>query len=144
DEQITNFIQQIHLANALKLPLIIHAKNTNKLVMEIIKKYKPLYGFVFHCFQPDLTILDDIIDLGGYVSVAKPITRPTANKSLQVIKIIPRDRLLIELDYPYLSDNPTLDGKNVFNVIKGIWNIPKSELEEQLDSNAKTLFKRLK
>ena len=72
DQQITKFLESIVLANKLKLPLIIHANTAkganvyaNRVCLEIIKKYKPQYGFIFHCFQPDLEILTEIINLGG-------------------------------------------------------------------------------
>lgn len=144
DNQIPNFIRQIELANDLQLPLVIHSKGENRRVIEILKRWTPLYGFVVHCFQPNLKTLEDIVKLGGYISVATPIIKSTANKSLKVIKAVPKDRLLIELDYPYLSDNPSEDGKQVFNKIKELWNMSKPELEAILDTNAKQLFKKLK
>lgn len=143
ESQKRKFIRMIYIANELKLPIIIHSKNSNSECIEIIKKHKPLYGFVFHCFQPDLEILKQIILLDGYISVASPITRPTANKSLEVIKIIPIEKLLIELDFPYMSQNPTYDGKKVFNKIKEIKGISSLDLENILDCNAKKLFKKM-
>lgn len=141
--QEKKFISQIELANFLKLPIIIHANNTNYQVMDIIKKYTPYYGFVFHCFQPDLKVADEIIKLGGYISVGTNITRPTADKSLKVISFIPIERLLIELDYPYMSQNGEIDGRNVFKRIQSILNIDIYTLKSQLDSNAQRLFKKL-
>ena len=87
--------------------------------------------------------MEEIIGIGGYISVATPITRPTAKKSLEVIKNIPLENLLIELDYPYMSDNPEIDGKNVFNKIKELRHLKYNDLEDILDSNAKRLFKKL-
>lgn len=143
NRQMHKFIESIKLANYLGLPIIIHANGTNRLVIKVLKEYTPQYGFVFHCFQPDIEILCEIIELGGYISVATPIIRPTAKKSLEVIKIIPIGRLLIELDYPYMSTNPTVDGIAVFNRIRELRGVSKRNLETTLDSNARTLFKRL-
>lgn len=141
--QKQKFISQIELANFLQLPIVIHSNNANNQVMDIIKQYRPNYGFVFHCFQPDIEIAKQIITLGGYVSFATMITKPTAKKSLEVLSFIPIENLLIELDYPYLSQNAQLDGRNVFNKVRDIRGMGFKELENQIDSNAKRLFKKL-
>ncbi len=142
-KQTYKFIQMIEFANSLKLPVIIHARGTNQEVIDILQSHMPQYGFVFHCFQPNIEIARQIIKLGGYISVASPITKPTASKSLQVISEIPIEHLLIELDYPYMSQTPVIDGKNTFNKIREIKNMTKSDLEQQLDGNAKRLFRKL-
>lgn len=143
ENQEEKMIKTINLANDLKLPIIIHANNTNREVMSIIKQNFPEYGFVFHCFQPDLEVMEQIMEMNGYISVGTPITRKTAKKSLEVIKTIDINHLLIELDCPYMSSNFEIDGKKVFNKIKEILNIPHQELEDILDSNAKRLFKKI-
>lgn len=142
-EQEQKLIKTIELGNILDLPVIIHANGTNREVMDIIKKHIPKSGFVFHCFQPDLKILEEIVEMNGYISVGTPITRPTAKKSLEVIKTIPIENLLIELDYPYMSKQSDIDGKNVFNKIKLIRGYSHIELATILDENAKRLFKKL-
>lgn len=141
--QREKFIKQIELANFLELPIIIHSKNSNEKVLKIIKDIYPQYGFVFHCFQPDIDIAKEIIKLGGYLSFATPITRINAKRSLEVIKLTPIENILIELDYPYMSMDPINDGKHVFNRIKELKGYSYDILEKQLDENAKRLFRKL-
>lgn len=149
--QINKFIESIRLSNKLKLPLIIHSNTTkgsreyaNKICIEIIKKYKPLYGFIFHFFQPDLEILEEIIKLGGYISVGSNITRPIASKSLEVVRRVPIDKLIIETDYPFLTSNPNRTGKETFNKICELKNKEKVLMKQILNSNAEKLFYKLK
>ena len=86
------------------MPVVIHANNTNKLIIEIFKKYvKPKYGCVFHCFQPDIDDLKYLIENGYYISFAGRITYKTAKKSIEVAKIVPNDLFLVETDSPYIS-----------------------------------------
>lgn len=150
-KQIDKFIDSIRLANKLKLPLIIHSNTTkdsreyaNKICIEIIKKYKPLYGFIFHFFQPDLEILEEIIKLGGYISVGSNITRPRASKSLEVVKNVPIDKLIIETDYPFLTSNPNKTGRETFDKICELKNKEKVFMKRILNSNAESLFYKLK
>ncbi len=144
DIQKKKFIESIELANFLHLPIIIHSNNTNKLVLDILKHHPTHYGFVFHCFQPNLDDAREIIKRDGFISVGTPITRPTAKKSLEIVKNIPLDNLLIETDYPYMSDFPRIDGKLIFKRIQELRNLEFDELELALDNNAKRLFYKLK
>lgn len=151
NKQIEKFVNSIKLANKLRLPVIIHANTTkdseiyaNKLCLEIIKKHKPIYGFIFHCFQPDLEILKEIIELGGYISVGSKITQANAKKSLEVVKTIPINKLIIETDYSFLTTEPNKTGRETFNKICELRNIKKSLMAEQLNNNAKRLFYKLK
>lgn len=150
-EQIDKFIDSIRLANKLKLPLIIHSNTTkgsreyaNKICIEIIKKYKPLYGFIFHFFQPDLEILKEIIKLDGYISVGSNITRTRASKSLEVVKNVPIDKLIIETDYPFLTSNLYKTGRETFGKICELKNKEKIIMKKILNSNAEKLFYNLK
>lgn len=148
--QIEKFLDSIALANKLKLPIIIHANTTkgvdvyaNKLCLEIIKKYKPLYGFIFHCFQPDLDILKEIINLGGYISVGGNITKPNARKSLEVVRTIPIEHLIIETDYSFLTDTPNIIGRATFDKICELRNTEKLIMMKTLNDNATRLFPKL-
>lgn len=109
EPQKRKFIESIELANYLRLPIIIHANNTNELVINLLNDHPPHYGFVFHCFQPDLLILEKIQKKDGYISVGIPITKKTAKKSLEVVKSVSLDHLLIETDYPFMSRYPTTE-----------------------------------
>ena len=148
--QIRKLIESITLANKLHLPIIIHANttkdatlNANQLCIEILKSCTPEYGFVFHCFQPDLDALNEIINMGGYISLASKITQANAKKSLEVIKETPVNKLLIETDYPFLADNPNEKGKATFDKMCELKQKEKSPMMHQLNDNAKRLFKKL-
>lgn len=143
ETQTKKFIETIQLANYLELPVIVHANKMNKEALEIIKKYSPKNSFVFHCFEPNLEILKEIIKLNGFISVGTPITKSNAKRSLEIIKEVDINNLLIELDYPYMIMDKDKDGINVFNRIKSIRNLSHNELENILDNNARRLFKKL-
>ena len=148
---ICNLINSIYLANKLKLPLIIHANttkgsdiNANKMVVEVLKRNTPKYGFVFHSFQPDLDVIVDILILGGYIGIGPMILKKNAKKSLEIVKNIDINRLLIETDYSYLTQNHDVDGVSIFNKICDLRNADKDIMSKQLDENAKRLFYKLK
>lgn len=83
-------IEQISIANSLNLPVIIHANNTNKLIIEIFENYiKPKEGCVFHCFQPDMDDLDYLVKNNYYISFAGKITYKMLRNLLKLRKEFP-------------------------------------------------------
>lgn len=150
--QIKALIKQICIANELELPVIIHANNANKDVIEVFEKYvKPRYGCVFHCFQPEFDVLDYLIDNNYYASFAGKITYLNAKKSIEVLKNIPNELFLVETDSPHLSPEPVRNeinqSKNLGYIIEKVANVKNmsyEEVEEISSANTKRLFKKMK
>ena len=144
-------IEQISIANALNLPVIIHANNSNKLVIEIFERYiKPKEGCVFHCFQPDIDDLNYLIRNNYYISFAGRITYKNAKKSVEVAKSVPNDLFLVETDSPYISPEPVRNLVNQSSNIKYIIeklalikDMGYLEIEEITTENTKRLFKKI-
>ena len=144
-------IEQISIANALNLPVIIHANNSNKLVIEIFERYiKPKEGCVFHCFQPDIDDLNYLVKNNYYISFAGRITYKNAKKSLEVAKSVPNDLFLVETDSPYISPEPVRNLVNQSSNIKYIIeklalikDMSYLEIEEITTENTKRLFKKI-
>lgn len=145
-------IEQISIANSLNLPVIIHANNSNKLVIEIFERYiKPREGCVFHCFQPDIDDLNYLIRNNYYISFAGRITYKNAKKSIEVANSVPNDLFLVETDSPYISPEPVRNLVNQSSNIKYIIeklalikDMSYLEIEEITTENTKRLFKKMK
>ena len=144
-------IEQITIANSLNLPVIIHANNSNKLVIEIFERYiKPKEGCVFHCFQPDIDDLNYLIRNNYYISFAGRITYKNAKKSIEVANSVPNDLFLVETDSPYISPEPVRNLVNQSSNIKYIIeklalikDMGYLEIEEITTENTKRLFKKI-
>ena len=144
-------IEQISIANSLNLPVIIHANNSNKLVIEIFERYiKPKEGCVFHCFQPDMDDLNYLIRNNYYSSFAGRITYKNAKKSIEVANSVPNDLFLVETDSPYISPEPVRNLVNQSSNIKYIIeklalikDMSYLEIEEITTENTKRLFKKI-
>ena len=144
-------IKQILIANELKLPVIIHSKNSNEEIINIFKNIiKPKYGCVFHCFQPDLEIMKYLVDNGYYISFAGPITYKTAKKSLEIVRQIPNEMFLVETDSPYMTPEPYREEINnsdnliyIISKIAEIKNMSANEITKITTQNTKRLFKKM-
>lgn len=145
-------IKQIHIANELKLPVIIHSNNSNYEIIDVFEHFvKPKYGCVFHCFQPNIDVLKYIIDNGFFVSFAGKITYKNAKKSIEIIQKVPNNNFLIETDSPYLSPEPLRnqinESSNIKYIIKRISEIKgisEEDIEKITTNNIKTLFKKMR
>ena len=151
-EQKRALIRQIMIANEFRLPVVIHANNTNSEVREIFEKYvKPQYGCVFHCFQPDIEMLNYLVENGYYISFAGRITYKNAKKSIEVAKQVPKELYLVETDSPFISPEPVREeqnkSSNIEYIIKKLAEVRETSEEEvrrETRENAKTLFKKMR
>jgi TatD DNase family protein len=103
-DQVALFEMQIKLVIKHKLPIIIHNRNGDKYILELLEKYKNsgLFG-VNHCFVSSWKTAKKILDLGFYISFSGVITYPSGKNILEVVEKVPMDRFLVETDAPYLA-----------------------------------------
>lgn len=105
NEQITLFRQHIELALALNKPLIIHNREADERVREIIEEYPGLTKAVMHCFSTDHNMAAWAVERGFYLSFTGNITY--GNKKIK--KAIERtqiERIMVETDAPYNIPEP--------------------------------------
>jgi len=101
------FEMHLQLANELRLPLIVHARDKTEEayweILHIIKNnYQQQKAFVLHCISGPISYIKQALDLGAYIGVAANVTYKKANDIREIVKYVPQDRLLIETDAPYL------------------------------------------
>lgn len=109
--QTMYFKKQLDLSLELKLPVIIHMRDSAKEIYDVLKNYKNLQG-VMHCFSEDITWANKFIDLGFYIGIGGPVTYKNNEKTKIVAKEIPIDRLLVETDSPFLAPIPKRGKRN--------------------------------
>ncbi len=113
DVQKRRFIEQIDLARQLKLPVIVHDREAHGDVMEIFKKsgIKEVGG-VLHSFSGSAEMAMECIRLGLHISISGPVTFKNARKTVEAVREVPLEMLLIETDSPYLTPVPHRGKRN--------------------------------
>ena len=104
ERQIKLFEEQLELAEALGLPVIIHSRDAFGDTMEILRKYRP--KGVMHCFSGSPEIAAEVISLGMYISFTGVLTFKNAKKALRTLEEVPMERLMLETDCPYMAPEP--------------------------------------
>lgn len=142
------FRAQLQMAKTLKLPVIIHDRDANQEVFDILREEEMFEtGVLLHCYSGSAELARQYVKLGAYISIAGPVTFKNARKLLEVVEMVPLDRLLIETDSPYLTPHPYRGKRNesahvehVAAKIAEIKNISYETVSEQTCINAKRYF----
>ncbi len=143
------FAKQIALARELRLPIIIHDRESHKDILDIIKSENAReVGGVFHCFSGSKEMAREVLNLGFKIGIGGALTFKNAKKPIEVVEYVPLDLLLVETDCPYMSPVPFRGKRNWSGLIKyvlekvsEIKQIEYSLAESQTGINAINLFK---
>lgn len=114
DMQKGFFGDQIAIANELSLPLVLHLREAYQDANEILDKNidKLNNGVLLHCYSGSMELARDYYNkFGCYYSFGGAITFNKNNKK-SVLEVIPKDRLLLETDCPYMTPVPFRGERN--------------------------------
>ncbi|HHU37326.1 MAG TPA: TatD family hydrolase [Treponema sp.] len=103
------FSQQLDMAHKYNLPVIVHSREAFEPTYSIVKNQNAQNG-VIHCFSYEIPEARAFLDQGWYISFPGNITwgkKPVQNERIQsLLSFVPKDRLLLETDAPYLTPAP--------------------------------------
>lgn len=107
------FRRQIHLAKSVGMPIIIHNREADEDVVEILREeHAAEVGGIMHCFSGDWETAQACLDMNFYISLGGPVTFKNAKLPKEIAVKVPSDRLLVETDCPYLSPEPYRGKRN--------------------------------
>lgn len=104
ESQRALFEAQLQLAQQVNLPVIIHSRDACADTMELLHKYNP--RGVVHCFSGSAETAKEVVNMGMYVGFTGVVTFPNARKTLEAVRAVPMERLLLETDCPYMAPVP--------------------------------------
>ena len=106
--QKKSFIEHISAASQLNIPIIVHSRNAEIDIYEILKSESKNSNLkvLIHCFTGSKDFAKKLIDLNFYISVSGIITFKKSNELVDTVSSIPIENLLVETDSPYLAPLP--------------------------------------
>lgn len=110
EKQKEIFEKQCIFAKKIDKPVIIHSREAIQDTYDILKR-TGVRG-VIHCYSDSKEMAKELVKLGFYISISGTCTFKNAKEPLEVIKAIPKDKLLIETDSPYLTPTPHRGERN--------------------------------
>jgi TatD DNase family protein len=102
DLQRAAFRSQLALAREMALPIVIHSRAAEEETVALIAESGVTRG-VLHSFSGPLAVAERALALGLHISLTGPVSYPKAEHQRDLARQIPRDRLLLETDCPYLA-----------------------------------------
>ena len=141
------FVAQIEFAKKHKKPLIVHIRNASHDAKMVLLEHNAVeVGGVLHCFNAD----DELLSLANenfYFGIGGVLTFKNAKKLVNILPRIPKEKLIIETDGPYLTPTPHRGERNeplyttlVAQKMSEILEIPEEEVRTLTTKNAIKLF----
>lgn len=147
ERQIKLFEAQIKAAQNRDLPIIVHSRQAWKETLKVIKNAAQKRG-VFHSwtYPPEIT-REALKETDFYFAFNGIITFKNAFELIDSVKMVPKERMLIETDCPFLAPVPHRGLRNepgfvklVASTIAELKNLTNEEVAQTTTHNAETLF----
>ncbi len=153
EDQQNSFRKHIRAGIETDLPLIVHARDADDDIMQIIREEnvnagKKVQG-VMHCFSSGPGLAKSALEEGFYISFSGIVTFKKSTELQDIAKTVPLDRILVETDAPFLAPEPYRGKTNepafvshTGKFLAELLNIEESILAQKTKQNFFTLFNR--
>lgn len=99
------FARHLEMAEAAGLPVVVHTRDAVADTRDLLRGHPDVQG-VLHCFTETWELASAALDLGYYISISGIVTFRNGGNVREVAAKVPRDRLLVETDCPWLAPVP--------------------------------------
>jgi TatD DNase family protein len=148
-EQEAAFRRSIRMAGGASKPLVVHVREADEACARVLREEGvPAAGGVIHCFTGDAAAARAYLDLGLLISVAGVVTFRTADAIRDAVRLVPRDRLLVETDCPFLAPVPYRGRRNepayvvkTAEKVAELWGASLDDVAQATTANVKRLFR---
>jgi TatD DNase family protein len=147
DRQLLLFQLQLALARHLALPVVIHTRDADRSMIEVLQSSDFPRGGIIHCFSGSWELAKAALDRGLHISFAGTITFKKNAELRDILARIPENRLLLETDSPYLAPvpyrgktNTPLYMRHIYQTAAQVRSTSMQELADQIEQNFITLL----
>lgn len=144
--QMRVFEEQMALARALSMPVIVHDRDAHGDCFETVLRYPEVRG-VFHSYSGSAEMARELYRRGWYISFSGVVTFKNARRVQEVAATVPLSHLLIETDAPYLAPHPHRGCRNdsglmhhTAEMLASLHGITSDEVASITAANARKLF----
>jgi TatD DNase family protein len=148
DEQLKAFADQLHLAEDLDKPAIVHCRDAFSETHEIIESTGVGQRVVMHCWTGGSRWTRRFLKLGVMISFAGPLAFETGETIRGAAAVVPPERAMVETDTPYLAPPPYRGEPNepsrvalVGAALARVWETTEEEVARVTSENARRMFR---
>ena len=148
DDQIASFRTQIEWALEFDLPIVIHSRDSFCQLYDVLSDYREsgLRG-IFHCFSGSNEEAKALMEFSGFMFGIGGVLTYKKSTLSQVLPLIPKDRVVLETDCPYLTPVPFRGKRNepsyivhTAQMMAQAYGIDYDEVARITSDNARRLF----
>lgn len=152
DQQVQVFEQHVRAAQLSDLPLIIHTREADDITGDILEREftKQPFRMLLHCYTGGERLAQRALALGAWFSVSGILSFKAAQNVRDVIVQLPREKIILETDCPYLAPIPMRGRRNepafvahVCEAYSKLRGAPVGEIAAETTRNALELFRRV-
>ncbi len=100
------FAWHIDLAKRSGKPLMIHNREADAEVLDVLRAEGAPDTVIFHCFSSDSAMARRCVDAGWWLSLSGTVSFRNARALREAVPLIPVEQLLVETDAPFLTPHP--------------------------------------
>lgn len=145
-EQKQALEKQLDWAVELKLPVVIHCRESFDFILELMNNRNDIPSGIFHCFSGTEEMAKRVLDLGFYLGIGGVLSFKNAGLD-KILPSIGIDKLVLETDAPYLAPIPHRGKRNepaylelVAIKMADVLGISLNEVADKTTENAKAIF----
>ena len=147
DTQREAFAWHIDLAKRTGKPLMIHNRDADAQVLDVLRGEGPPEAVIFHCFSSDAEMARTCVAAGWYLSLSGTVSFKNATALREAAAVIPDDQLLVETDAPFLTPHPYRGAPNepyclpyTVRALADIIDVAEENLARKTTANARTVY----
>ena len=147
DIQQRAFRMQMALAAELDLPVIVHEREAHEDGLKIVDEFPTVKG-VFHCYSGSAEMAKELVKRGWYIGFTGVLTFKNARRAIEVATSIPRDRIVIETDCPYMAPVPFRGKRNdpgkvlyMAKKLAELWGVSEEDAARVTLENGRRLYR---
>ncbi len=150
EDQRQSFRNHVAAARATGLPLIVHSRDADQDMIEILSQEmdKGRFTGVLHCFSSGRALAERALELGLYISFSGILTFKKSEELRQIARVVPMNRVLVETDAPFLAPVPNRGKRNepclVVHTAAKIAEIKRLDVEEITRETTDNFFRLFK
>ncbi|MDY6870123.1 MAG: TatD family hydrolase [Actinomycetota bacterium] len=137
------FAWHVDLAKRTGKPLMIHNRDADAAVLDVLAAEGAPEAVIFHCFSSDAQMARSCVDAGWLLSLSGTVSFRNAHALWEAAQLIPGEQLLVETDAPFLTPHPYRGAPNepyclpyTVRALAGVRGEPAEELAQQTADNA--------
>jgi TatD DNase family protein len=146
-EQRDAFAWHIDLAKRMNRPLMIHNRDADDAVLDVLRAEGAPDTVIFHCFSSGPQMARACVDAGWYLSLSGTVSFRNARDLREAALLIPDGQLLVETDAPFLTPHPYRGAPNepyclpyTVRALADLTDRPAGDLAEATAANAQRVY----